>query len=234
MTRDTRFVRAPATRRDLMVGGVAATGPLPARRDRRRRRGSGQDVNRSTTYDHDYDPGRREDLLQGLGRRSGDHLLPRLAAEADAWDAQMLFLADRGFRVIAHDRRGHGRSDQSWAGNDMNTYADDLAQLLDALDVRGATMVGHSTGGGEVARYIGRHGTARVSKAALISAVPPYFAQSPTNPEGAPMSIFDGLRAGLVADRAQCFRELALPFFGYNGPAPGFRRARSTPSGARA
>ncbi len=135
---------------------------------------------------------------------------------ADAWDAQMLFLADHGYRVIAHDRRGHGRSDQTWTGNDMDTYADDLAALLAMLNVHGATMIGHSTGGGEVARYIGRHGNQRVAKAVLISAVPPYFAQSASNPDGAPISVFDGLRSSLVADRAQFFRELAMPFFGYN------------------
>ena len=135
---------------------------------------------------------------------------------ADAWDAQMLFLGSQGYRVIAHDRRGHGRSDQSWSGNDMDTYADDLAALLDLLDVKGATMVGHSTGGGEVARYVGRHGTARVAKAVLISAVPPHMVQTATNPNSAPMSVFDGLRASLVADRAGFFKELAMPFFGYN------------------
>ncbi len=116
---------------------------------------------------------------------------------ADAWDAQMMALGKQGYRVIAHDRRGHGRSDQTWHGNDMDTYADDLAALLDALDVRQATMVGHSTGGGEVARYIGRHGTARVAKAVLISAVPPHMMQTPTNPVAAPKSVFDGLRAAL-------------------------------------
>ena len=135
---------------------------------------------------------------------------------ADAWDAQMFFLAGQGYRVIAHDRRGHGRSDQSWSGNDMATYADDLAALLTHLDVHGATMVGHSTGGGEVAHYIGRHGTQRVAKAVLISSVPPYLAQSATNPEGAPISVFDGLRAGLTADRAEFFRNFAMPFSGYN------------------
>ncbi len=137
---------------------------------------------------------------------------------ADAWDAQMLFLSEQGYRVIAHDRRGHGRSDQTWAGNDMDTYADDLATILEVLDIRDATMVGHSTGGGEVARYIGRHGTARVSKAVLIAAVPPYMLQTPTNPQAAPMSVFDGLRQGLTADRSNFFEELAMPFFGYNRP----------------
>jgi non-heme chloroperoxidase len=137
---------------------------------------------------------------------------------ADAWDAQMLFLSAQGFRVIAHDRRGHGRSSQPWTGNDMDTYADDLAALLDALDVKNATLVGHSTGGGEVARYIGRHGTSRVSKAVLISAVPPHMVQTATNPVGAPMSVFDGLRAQVVANRTQFFKDLAVPFFGYNKP----------------
>jgi non-heme chloroperoxidase len=137
---------------------------------------------------------------------------------ADAWDAQMMFLGKQGYRVIAHDRRGHGRSDQTWHGNDMDTYADDLATLLDSLDIKGATMVGHSTGGGEVAHYIGRHGTARVAKAVLISAVPPHMLQTPTNPVAAPMSVFDGLRAGLLSDRAQFYRDFPMVFYGYNKP----------------
>ncbi|MGC1304855.1 MAG: alpha/beta hydrolase [Caulobacteraceae bacterium] len=137
---------------------------------------------------------------------------------ADAWDAQMMFLVERGYRCIAHDRRGHGRSDQTSSGNDMDTYADDMAAVLDALDVRDATTVGHSTGGGEVARYIGRHGTARVAKAVLISSVPPHMAQSPDNPHGAPIAVFDGLRQGLLADRPAFFQGLAMPFFGYNRP----------------
>ena len=137
---------------------------------------------------------------------------------ADAWDVQMLFLGSKGYRVIAHDRRGHGRSDQTWSGNDMDTYADDLAALLDQLDVEAVTMVGHSTGGGEVARYIGRHGTSRVSRAVLISAVPPHMVQTATNPDSAPMSVFDGLRSNLLADRAGFFKDLAIPFFGYIRP----------------
>lgn len=135
---------------------------------------------------------------------------------ADAWDAQMIFLGKQGYRVIAHDRRGHGRSDQTWHGNDMDTYADDLATLLDTLDVKGATMVGHSTGGGEVAHYIGRHGTARVAKAVLISAVPPHLLQTADNPVAAPLSVFDGLRAGLIADRAQFYVDFPNVFYGYN------------------
>lgn len=137
---------------------------------------------------------------------------------ADAWEDQMLFLAGRGFRVIAHDRRGHGRSSQTWHGNDMDTYADDLAALVEALDLRDAVHVGHSTGGGEVARYIGRHGTARVAKAVLIGAVTPIMAQTAFNPEGVPAAVFDGLRAGVQADRAQTFLDLAVPFYGANRP----------------
>lgn len=137
---------------------------------------------------------------------------------ADAWEAQMLFLGERGYRVIAHDRRGHGRSSQTWVGNDMDTYADDLAALIERLDLRDAVLVGHSTGGGEVARTIGRHGTSRIAKAVLISAVPPHMLKTEANPEGAPMAVFDGLRASLVGDRAQFYRELPMAFFGYNRP----------------
>jgi non-heme chloroperoxidase len=137
---------------------------------------------------------------------------------ADAWDGQLLFLAQNGYRVIAHDRRGHGRSGQSSSGNDMNTYADDLATLFETLDLRDVTMVGHSTGGGEVARYIGRHGTKRVAKAVLIGAVPPVQVKSASNPEGTPLEVFDGLRAALASDRAQFYKEFAIPFFGANRP----------------
>jgi non-heme chloroperoxidase len=135
---------------------------------------------------------------------------------ADAWDAQMLFLGGEGFRVIAHDRRGHGRSSQPWDGNTMDQYADDLAELITALDLTDVILVGHSTGGGEVARYIGRHGTDRVAKAILISAVPPLMLASETNPEGAPKEVFDGLRTGVHDDRAGFYLELAMPFYGYN------------------
>jgi non-heme chloroperoxidase len=137
---------------------------------------------------------------------------------ADAWDDQMFFLASRGYRCIAHDRRGHGRSSQPWSGNDMDTYADDLAALTEALDLRRAVHVGHSTGGGEVARYIGRHGTKRVAKAVLISAVPPLMLKTPANPGGLPMEAFDEIRAGVLADRSQFFRDLSMPFYGYNRP----------------
>jgi len=137
---------------------------------------------------------------------------------ADAWDAQMQFLASHGYRCIAHDRRGHGRSSQPWTGNEMDTYADDLAALVEALDLRDAIHVGHSTGGGEVARYIGRHGTVRVAKAVLISAVPPLMLKTAANPGGLPIDVFDGIRAAVLADRSQCFRDLAEPFYGANRP----------------
>ncbi|MGF6985680.1 non-heme chloroperoxidase [Paraburkholderia atlantica] len=137
---------------------------------------------------------------------------------ADAWDAQMLFLVNQGYRVIAHDRRGHGRSGQPSEGNDMDTYADDLAAVLDALDVKGAMLVGHSTGGGEVAHYIGRHGEKRVAKAVLIGAVPPQMVKSANNPNGLPMSVFDGIRAGVAANRSQFYLDLATPFYGFNRP----------------
>ncbi|KRB11187.1 alpha/beta hydrolase [Lysobacter sp. Root690] len=138
---------------------------------------------------------------------------------ADSWEAQMFFLAGNGYRCIAHDRRGHGRSSQPWDGNDMDHYADDLAELLEHLDVADAALFGFSTGGGEVARYIGRHGTARVRKAGLISAVPPLMLKTPANPGGLPIEVFDGLRAGSLADRSQLYKDLAAgPFFGYNRP----------------
>jgi non-heme chloroperoxidase len=137
---------------------------------------------------------------------------------ADDWDGQMLFFGQRGYRVIAHDRRGHGRSGQTWDGNEMDTYADDLAGLFEHLDLKDAIMVGHSTGGGEVARYLGRHGSKRVSKAALISAVPPLMLKTEKNPEGAPISVFDDLRAQLAANRPQFYIDITLPFYGYNRP----------------
>jgi non-heme chloroperoxidase len=137
---------------------------------------------------------------------------------ADAWEDQMVFLAARGYRCIAHDRRGHGRSSQPWNGNDMDTYADDLAMLVEALNLKEAIHVGHSTGGGEVARYIGRHGTKRVAKAVLIGAVPPLMLKTAANPGGSPMEVFDQIRAGVLADRSQFFKDLSAPFYGANRP----------------
>jgi len=138
---------------------------------------------------------------------------------SDSWEAQQLFLASHGFRVIAHDRRGHGRSTQTWTGNEMNTYADDLATLIDTLDLRDVTLVGFSTGGGEVARYVGRHGTSRIAQLVLVSAVPPFMLRTDDNPGGVPIEVFDGIRAGSLADRSQLYRDLADgPFFGNNRP----------------
>ena len=138
---------------------------------------------------------------------------------ADMWEAQMLFLSSKGYRCIAHDRRGHGRSSQPWTGNDMDTYADDLAALIESLDLKGAVLVGFSAGGGEVARCVGRHGTTRLAKAALISAVPPLMLKTAANPDGVPMDVFDGIRAAAIADRSQQYRDLASgPFFGANRP----------------
>lgn len=137
---------------------------------------------------------------------------------ADAFEDQMFFLTSRGYRCIAHDRRGHGRSSQPWQGNDLDTYADDLAELVEKLDLEDAIHVGHSTGGGEVARYIGRHGTKRVAKAVLIGAISPLMLKTPSNPKGTPIEAFEQLRAGVLADRSQFFKDLTMPFYGYNRP----------------
>src|SRR5467141_4666728 len=137
---------------------------------------------------------------------------------ADMWDGQMLFLVQNGFRAIAHDRRGHGRSSQASAHNDMDGYADDLAAVIEALDLKEATLVGHSTGGGEVARYIGRHGTSRVAKAVLIAAVPPMMLKTAANPGGLPLEVFDGIRSAVLADRSQFWKDLTMAFYGYNRP----------------
>ncbi|MGA0532361.1 alpha/beta fold hydrolase [Hansschlegelia sp. KR7-227] len=135
---------------------------------------------------------------------------------ADAWDGQMLFLAERGYRVIAHDRRSHGRSSQTWDGNNMDQYADDLAELFEQLDLKDAVMVGHSTGGGEVAHYVGRHGTSRVAKVVLVGAVPPLMLKTDANPGGLPIDVFDGIRKGVFDDRSQFFKDLTTPFYGFN------------------
>jgi non-heme chloroperoxidase len=137
---------------------------------------------------------------------------------SDAWDGQMLFLVQKGFRVVAHDRRGHGRSSQTSFGNDMDGYADDLAAVIEALNLKDATLVGHSTGGGEVVRYIARHGSKRVAKAILVAAVPPLMLKTPANPEGLPMEVFDSLRSGITKDRSQFYKDLAIPFYGANRP----------------
>ena len=136
----------------------------------------------------------------------------------DAWEAQMLFFGMNGYRVIAHDRRGHGRSDQPWDGNNMDQYADDLAELMNKLDLKNVIMIGHSTGGGEVAHYIGRHGNERVAKVVLVGAVPPLMLKTPENPEGTPIEVFDGIRKGTANDRSQFFKDLTMPFYGFNRP----------------
>ena len=137
---------------------------------------------------------------------------------ADAWESQMVYLASHGYRCIAHDRRGHGRSSQPWNGNEMDTFADDLSALIETLDLKGTTLVGHSMGGGEVARYIGRHGTKRVARAVLVAAVPPLMLKTAANPGGLPINVFDGIRAGVAADRSQFFKDLTTPFYGANRP----------------
>jgi non-heme chloroperoxidase len=137
---------------------------------------------------------------------------------SDAWELQMMFLASNGYRCVAHDRRGHGRSSQPWHGNDMDTYSDDLAAVIEALDLRNIVLVGHSTGGGEVTRYIGRHGTSRVAKAVLVDAIPPLMLKTPANPGGTPMEAFDAIRAGVATDRSQFYKDLTVPFFGANRP----------------
>src|SRR5437762_9168201 len=137
---------------------------------------------------------------------------------SDAWEAQMFFLASNGYRCVAHDRRGHGRSSQPWQGNEMDTYADDLATVIEALDLRNVVLVGHSTGGGEVTRYIGRHGTSRVAKAILVDAIPPLMLKTDANPGGLPIEAFDAIRTGVATDRSQFFKDLAMPFFGANRP----------------
>lgn len=135
---------------------------------------------------------------------------------ADAWDGQMLFFGQQGYRVIAHDRRSHGRSDQTWNGNNMDQYADDLAELIEKLDLQNIVMIGHSTGGGEVAHYIGRHGTDRVAKVVLVGAVPPLMLKTEANPEGTPIEVFDGIRKNTAGDRSQFFKDLTMPFYGFN------------------
>ena len=169
------------------------------------------------TDGNDHYQRRHQHLLQGLGLRPAGRVQPRLL-NSDIWDDQTFLVASSGYRAIAHDRRGHGRSSQTWAGNDMDTYADDLAELIETLDLHDAVLVGHSTGGGEVARYIGRHGIARVAKAVLLASVPPLMLKTAANPGGLPIENFDAIRDGLTHDRSQFYRDLSAPFFGANRP----------------
>jgi non-heme chloroperoxidase len=215
----------PFSRREVLIGGAAAVVvaalPLPATAGQPKPasvlapqeqiRGEFQ-MNRITTKDgtsifyKDWGTGPTVVFSHGW------------PLNADAWDAQMLFLGQKGYRVVAHDRRGHGRSEQTWTGNDYDTFADDFAELLENLDLKNVTLVGHSMGGGEVARYIGRHGNKRVKKAVIIGGIPPVMLKSDKNPGGLPMSVFDGIRAGLVADRSQFYKDVSMPFYGYNKP----------------
>ncbi len=171
-------------------------------------------------HHHDEETGAQKSISCGLGRRTASWSSATAGrwSRADACEDQMVFLGAHGYRCIAHDRRGHGRSSQPWNGNEMDTYADDLAALVEALDLKNAIHVGHSTGGGEVARYIGRHGTKRVAKAVLIGAVPPLMLKTAANPGGLPLEAFDQIRAAVLADRSQFFKDLSAPFYGANRP----------------
>ncbi|WP_353189738.1 alpha/beta hydrolase [Pandoraea pnomenusa] len=214
-------------RRDLMLGGVLATvaavapgvaGATPTRDSggvAAHGASGGHAVDRITTKDG------VDIYYKDWGPKNGpvvtlSHGWP---LSSDSWDYQAFFLASNGFRVIAHDRRGHGRSSQPWDGNDMDHYADDMAAVIDALNLKNVTAIGFSTGGGEVTRYVGRHGSSRVAKVALVSAVPPLMAKTPGNPGGVPVEVFDGMRAAMLADRSQFFRDVASgPFYGFNRP----------------
>jgi non-heme chloroperoxidase len=160
----------------------------------------------------------RRSILQGLGRGPARCLQSWLALNADAWDDQSFLVASNGYRAVAHDRRGHGRSSQPWDGNDMDTYADDLATVIETLDLHDVVLVGHSTGGGEVTRYMGRHGTSRVAKAVLVGAIPPLMLKTDANPGGLPIETFDAIRASVLKDRSQFYKDLTEPFYGFNRP----------------
>ncbi|HEY9101108.1 MAG TPA: alpha/beta hydrolase [Chitinimonas sp.] len=216
---------ADITRRNLLAGaaGLVAAASLPtatavaaeAKPAKQPHQGNSAMSNYVTTKDG------TQIYFKDWGPKTGQPIVfcHGWPLNSDSWESQMIFLADKGYRCIAHDRRGHGRSSQPWNGNEMNTYSDDLETVLDHLDVKNAVLVGFSTGGGEVARYIGRHGTKRVAKAALVSAVPPLMLKTAANPGGLPMEVFDGIRAGQLANRSQLYKDIPSgPFFGFNRP----------------
>ncbi|HEY0915163.1 MAG TPA: alpha/beta hydrolase [Solimonas sp.] len=210
--------RSPlATRREILAAGIGAvataTAGLPAAAEtaspaKHGIQGSGTVTTKDGTPIFYKDWGKGQPVLFSHG----------WPLTADAWDAQMVFLGQKGYRVIAHDRRSHGRSGQTWDGNDMDTYADDLQTLVEALDLKNLILVGHSTGGGEITHYLGRHGTKRVAKVVLVGAVPPLMLKTAANPGGLPLAVFDGIRKGTYDDRSQFFRDLTMPFYGYNRP----------------
>jgi non-heme chloroperoxidase len=215
--------KTEVTRRQILLGAAATAAliglPPTARADSRlSTRSHGSRIARGATADTMIANDGTRIHFKDWGKGQAVVFSHGWPLNADAWNAQMLFLAQRGFRVIAHDRRGHGRSGQSRGGNDLNTYADDLAQLIDSLKLSNVMLVGHSTGGGEVVRYIGRHGTRRLSKLVLIGSITPALVKSLTNPDGIPLSAFNDVRSAVTADRSQFLKDLSLPFFGYNRP----------------
>ena len=216
---------AELTRRELLIGGsgVFAAAALPASAFSEIESTASSEFHNYTKGEHSMATITTKDgttiFYKDWGKGQPIVFSHGWPLSSDDWDAQMLFFGQHGYRVIAHDRRGHGRSTQTWDGNDMDTYADDLAQLTEKLDLRDAIHVGHSTGGGEVARYIGRHGSKRVAKAVLIGAVPPIMLKTASNPGGLPMEVFDNIRAGVANNRPQFYKDITLPFYGYNRPA---------------
>jgi non-heme chloroperoxidase len=223
MTEGSGKISHDAKRRNLMIGGVAATMASTVAMGAGKQASHAPD--RRAAGNHTADVIRTKDGVSLYFKDWGPQDGPAITLShgwplsSDSWENQAFFLASRGFRVIAHDRRGHGRSSQPWDGNDMDHYADDLATVIETLDLRDVAIFGFSTGGGEVARYVGRHGTSRVSKIGLISAVPPLMVRGPANPDGVPIQAFDAIRTGMIANRAQLFKDIPSgPFYGFNRP----------------
>ncbi|CAM4291499.1 alpha/beta fold hydrolase [Bordetella muralis] len=216
--------KEPSSRRNILIGGATAMGTLLAA-------GMSQSAVAKTSSAPGAAQGRAAVSSSTIVTKDGTQLYYKdwgdgqpivfshgWPLNSDSWESQMLFLSELGYRTVAHDRRGHGRSSQPWNGNDMNTYADDLATVIETLDLKNAILVGFSTGGGEVARYIGRHGTKRVAKVVLVSAVTPFMLKTPSNPSGTPIEVFDGVRAAQLANRSQLYRDFPVQFYGFNRP----------------